>query len=309
MQHAMLKWNNVPTQVITEGRWVEEGLSQYGKRDVVVLIPGNPGVAEFYEGFIRTIKSRLPSETPIWVVGHAGHVQPPSNLAITMPSDSTWSENYSLTAQLQHKKDFIKQYIPEDAKLHLIGHSIGAWMILNLLKDDSIAKKVTKCYLLFPTIENMTATPNGWYFTKVISQLAVFILFIFWIFSCLPSFLQVFLITILRPIHNIPGKYNRALLQVLNPNSMKNMIKMATEEMKQVKERDDDIISKYADKLWFYYGNCDGWVPIKFYHDLKSKNPNINAELCKHGYQHAFVLRYEKQMGKIVGDLISDNIL
>lgn len=111
MQRAMLQINGIPTQVITEGRWVEEGLAEYGKKDIVLVITGNPGIAEFYEGFIKTIKSRLPSEVPVWVVGNAGHVQPPNNLAITMPNNSTWNEHYSLMAQLEHKVFlFIKFY-------------------------------------------------------------------------------------------------------------------------------------------------------------------------------------------------------
>lgn len=103
MQRAMLKWNGVPTQVITEGRWVEEGLSQCGKKDVVIVIPGNPGIPEFYEGFVKTLKSRIPCEVPIWVVGHAGHVQPSNNLLLPTQSDSTWNEHYSLMAQLRDK--------------------------------------------------------------------------------------------------------------------------------------------------------------------------------------------------------------
>lgn len=109
MQRAMLNWNGVPTQVITEGRWVEEGLSQCGNKDIVVIIPGNPGVPQFYEGFIKTLKTKLPSETPVWVIGHAGHVQPPNNLLSTMPNDSTWYQHYSLMAQLEHKVSLLCQ--------------------------------------------------------------------------------------------------------------------------------------------------------------------------------------------------------
>lgn len=107
----MLKWNDVPTQVITEGRWVEEGLAEFGRKDLVIVITGNPGIAEFYEGFIRMLKLRLLSEVPIWVIGHAGHIQPPKNLAITMPSNSTWHEHYSLMAQLQHKVFFYSLHL------------------------------------------------------------------------------------------------------------------------------------------------------------------------------------------------------
>ena len=308
MQRAMLKWSGVPTQVITEGRWVEEGLSQYGKKDLVVVIPGNPGIPEFYDGFIRTMKSRLPTETPIWTVGHAGHVQPPNNLSLTMPNDSTWNEHYSLTAQVQHKKEFIKKYVPEDAKLHLVGHSIGCWMVLDMLKDDSISKRVAKCYLLFPTIEHMAETHNGLFFTRYISRIAFLLTFLCWILSCLPVYLQAFLINTFAPFYGVPAKCTKAVLQLLHPRSLKKVLKMADEEMRIVRERDDDTLSKYADKLWFYYGNCDGWTPVRYYKNMKSVHPNMNAELCKHGYYHSFVLQYDKEMGHIVGDLINESI-
>lgn len=65
--------------------------------------------------------------------------------------------------------EFIKKYVPEDAQLHLIGHSIGAWMVLNLLKNNDINKRVRKCYLLFPTVEYIADTPNGRFFIHFVS--------------------------------------------------------------------------------------------------------------------------------------------
>lgn len=62
---------------------------------------------------------------------------------------------------LYRQAEFIKKYIPQDAHLHLIGHSIGAWMVLNLLKDNDVEKRIQRCYLLFPTIEYMAETRNG----------------------------------------------------------------------------------------------------------------------------------------------------
>lgn len=308
MQRAMLKWNNVPTQVIAEGRWVEEGISQIGKKDVVVIITGNPGIPEFYEGFIRNLKLKLPTEVPVWVVGHSGHVQPPNNLSVTMPSTSAWHEHYSLIAQLQHKKDFIKSYVPKDAKLHLIGHSIGCWIILNMLKDEFIARQVVKCYLLFPTIEHMAKTRNGWMFTNVLTRIQFLLILLSWILISLPNFFQYFIHSLFRFFYGIPKRHNKALVQLFNPYNLKNLIKMAEEEMEIVTDRDDHIISKYSDKLWFYYGNCDGWVPVEYYYDLKSKHPNINAQLCTQGYSHSFVIRYEKELGQIVADKINENI-
>lgn len=64
--------------------------------------------------------------------------------------------------------EFIKKYVPEDAHLHLIGHSIGAWLVLNLLKNNDIDRRIERCYLLFPTIEYMVETRNGIFFTNFV---------------------------------------------------------------------------------------------------------------------------------------------
>lgn len=105
MQKAMLQCNGVQTQIITEGRWVEEEIAEDGNKHVVLIIPGNPGIPEFYEGFIKSLATKLPSQTPIWVIGHAGHVQPPNDLAVAMPSDENY---YNMDAQLKHKVSCIK---------------------------------------------------------------------------------------------------------------------------------------------------------------------------------------------------------
>jgi len=82
--------------------------------------------------------------------------------------------------------EFIKKYVPEDAHLYLIGHSIGAWFVLNLLKDNDIDKRVQKCYLLFPTIEYLAETRNGVFFNNfvgfymsIVSMILILLIIIF----------------------------------------------------------------------------------------------------------------------------------
>lgn len=104
MVKAMVQCNNVPTEVITHGRWIEEGLDEDDKNKHVVLIfPGNPGVPLFYDEFAKVIKSKLPPETPVWIVAHAGHVQPPKNLSFTMPELTDNTQLYDMKGQLEHK--------------------------------------------------------------------------------------------------------------------------------------------------------------------------------------------------------------
>lgn len=103
MQEAFLDLNGVPTHVVSEGRWVESGLAADGGRDVVVVIPGNPGIPSFYNGFLKTLNSKLPMETPVWMVGHAGHVKPSETSLRTLPKYETNRELYNLNGQIKHK--------------------------------------------------------------------------------------------------------------------------------------------------------------------------------------------------------------
>ncbi|XP_043505483.1 lipid droplet-associated hydrolase [Polistes fuscatus] len=308
MQKALLPINNVQTQVIAEGRWVEESFPQGGKKDVVIVFPGNPGVPQFYEGFIKSLNLKLPSETPVWIVGHAGHIQPPKDLEINMPSNNEWHKYYGLTAQIEHKIQFIRNYVPNDAKIYLVGHSIGCWFILNVLKDEDISKRVEKCYLLFPTVENMADTPNGRFLKNFILRIVNLLLFLTWIFTFFPYYLKAFLIRLFGIFYGIPAKSINAVILLLHPSVLKRVFRLADEEMKQVKELDHDIISQHIGKLWFYYSEKDQWTPISYYRNMKAKYPNIEANLCKHGFAHSFVLSHDKEMGEIVGNLINENI-
>ncbi|KAL6425525.1 hypothetical protein ACFW04_009585 [Cataglyphis niger] len=309
MRQSMINCNQVQTQVITEGRWIEEDSLPQSSKHIVLVIPGNPGVPQFYEEFIKTLYSRLTLDTPVWIIGHAGHVQPPDNLEIAMPGDEKWAECYSLNAQIQHKVEFIKKYIPEDAQLYLIGHSIGAWFVLNLLKNNDINGRIKKCYMLFPTVEYMADSPNGILFCNCISRIAPVLIFLSWIFTAMfPVSLQSLMIRIFGIFWGIPARSVKAVQEMLNPKVLGRIINLGREEMKYVKEADDKTISKYNDKLWFYYGANDGWTPRKYYKNMISKHPNLNVQLCQRGFQHSFVLKNDVEMGHIVGDLINEEL-
>lgn len=304
MQRAMIMCNEVPTEVLTLGRWVEEGLAPDGKKDVIVIIPGNPGIPAFYEEFLKTLKSKLPPETPVWILGYAGFVQPASEL-FTMPNNKRL---YDLRGQLDHKAEFIKKYVPKDARLHLVGHSIGSWFILNLLRDEEIANRVIKCYLLFPTIEHMADSPNGRFLINVVLRVAAFLVFLAWIFSLFPSFLRNFLVTIFGLFYGYPRKSTPAILQLLEPQVLRKVFALAKQEMAVVTELDNEMVTQNKKKLWFYYGTKDGWVPVSYYQNMRVKFPDVDIQLCKRNLYHSFVLKHSIEMGQILGNVINENI-
>ncbi|XP_008216360.1 lipid droplet-associated hydrolase [Nasonia vitripennis] len=310
MHRATVKINEIPTEIITYNRWIEEGIAVGGRKDVVIVITGNPGVPDFYKGFAEQLQAKLPSEVPIWIIGHTGHTKTPDNLPNCYPDTKPARHLYDLKGNLKHKIEFIKQYVPADARIHIIAHSIGSWFTINLLRETEIADRVVKCYLLFPTIERMAESPTGRFLTGIVLRIAAVIIFLSWIFTLLPYLLQVVLIRVFGLFYGIPAHQTGAVLQLVHPIPLKRIFLLAKDEMILVKELDDNLISQHKRKLFLYYGANDGWTPIRYYEDLKAKFPDIDAHLCRRGFQHSFVLKVEHsvEIGKMIGNLISESI-
>lgn len=200
---------------------------------------------------------------------------------------------------------FIETYIPEDVTVYLIGHSIGAYIILELLENVSVDKRVAHCYLLFPTIEFMAETPNGKTVTKILKNISFLIFFLVWLFNWLPICIQMFLIRIYASIKKIPSEHHETIRKFLDPYVLKNFCHMGLNEMTDVRERNNKILRDKCQKIKLYYGTTDSWVPLSYYRNIKSDIPQINAEVCSKGFAHAFVLRDARAIGNIVADWIA----
>ena len=102
---------------------------------VLLFIPGNPGLAHYYTGWLSSIQSHLPSTT-VYAVGHLGH-SPSSAAFAWTPKGAA-----SLQDQVEHKVAFIDELSQthdfgpgkDQTKLVLLGHSIGCWIACEALK-------------------------------------------------------------------------------------------------------------------------------------------------------------------------------
>jgi hypothetical protein len=87
---------------------------------------------------MTTLKGNISSDYSIWTIAHAGQEIPPPDL--NLPPISGNESLYNLTGQIQHKIDFVRNYVPENAQVILIGHSIGCKMILEVMKSTEVNK-------------------------------------------------------------------------------------------------------------------------------------------------------------------------
>ena len=82
---------------------------------LVLIVPGNPGVAQLYAPFIEHLAARGGGRFSVAVASHAGHD----------PGHRAPDGFYSLADQHAHHLAFLAQ-LPAATTVHLFGHSIGA---------------------------------------------------------------------------------------------------------------------------------------------------------------------------------------
>ena len=123
---------------------------------VLLFIPGNPGLVDFYRHFLASLRDSLPGElrnqTKLYAVGHLRHT-PGFN------EDRGFNPRGlpSLDDQVKDKCTFVEGIVEEDGigrpdgpKLVVLGHSIGAWIGLQVrlvLSHPSLPRRASRTRL------------------------------------------------------------------------------------------------------------------------------------------------------------------
>lgn len=280
----------MPTSVLKYGAIKPETEAIY------LIIPGNPGVIEYYDYFMRHLYVQSNCTVPVWGISHAGHLQPEDgNQALyNMLSYDVGT----VGGQIRHKAAFINKYVPQKIKLFLVGHSIGCYMILKLL--SLVEHPVQRCFLLFPTIERMAVSPNGKVFTPALRYFRWLAPMMVTVLGYLPASLKQWLLK--KRLGDVPDCAITATLSLLKAFPVSNSLFLANEEMQLVDKLDEDLVRKHLHLLSFYFGKEDRWCPQEYYRDLKGRFPEGDIRLCEEGYSHAYVLDASPEMADIVWD-------
>eukprot|EP00794_Sanderia_malayensis_P012109 gene12109-13360_t len=273
-----------------------------------VVITGNPGLIEFYEVFMLQIHKISGCQLQVIGLSQAGHS--PIWRYNNNATDYKKADYKSLDEQVEHKKAFIEDFVPKNKKIILIGHSIGAYIVLRLMDDKIVHDRVIKCLLLFPTLEKLTQTPNGTFWAPVSYYLRHPFAITAWILSHLPEWVQRQFIdwrTTWKGRKRHPSLHN-AFLNCINYTVINNALFMAAHEMEDVTELGENItktIEDNLDKITFYYGSDDKWAPPHFYQSMKERYPTGDIRLCQNGFAHDFVVDNSEEVAELVWDMVS----
>jgi pimeloyl-ACP methyl ester carboxylesterase len=266
----------------------------------IVIVPGNPGIVDFYVDFVDLLFDKFGQKHSVLIAGHAGQGAPGKNE----------SKLFSLQEQIQHKYDWM-QILHDNKEYELLsatcegekttpsfivmGHSIGGYITLKILKNTKGKFDVKQAVLLMPTFRNLydglaplikVAIRPG--FRQTLSTIAHYA----------PTALMTRLArTVLdsdvsKPVINI-------LQQKANYHVVLNCLYMAYCEAQEVIAVDDDCRSCFEndlDKVLFLYSQIDKYTPPHFVDDLKSDYPKANVLLAEKKVTHAFVVGYSKHV-------------
>ncbi|XP_028251447.1 lipid droplet-associated hydrolase [Parambassis ranga] len=275
-----------------------------GHKVLFLIIPGNPGVVGFYRTFMQTLHSMYEYQYPVWAVSHAGHCAPPATMDMVEDASAAEADVFGLNGQIEHKLAFIRKHVPRETSLVLVGHSIGCYIILEMMKRNPELKTL-KAVMLFPTIERMSQSPQGKVMTPVLCHMRYIAYLPLFLLSLLPETLKAGLIKLaFGGINSLDHTVIQPTVGLLSGDCAANAMYMGGQEMRKVLERDNITIKNNLEKLIFYYGATDHWCPVQYYHDIRQDFPQGDFRLCENGFRHAFVLDAGRQVAKMVVEWI-----
>ncbi|KAI9030208.1 hypothetical protein DFJ74DRAFT_764585 [Hyaloraphidium curvatum] len=256
--------------------------------DVLIMISGNPGIPDFYTPFLTHLHKLLHKRPAILSVGHIGHTT-----VLPAPSRSVFSG--SLEEQTAAKVALVRlalAWFPA-ARVFLAGHSIGAWMATKVVTELEAEKRIAGCYLLFPTLEEIAATPNGVMLAPALRLPYRHLL------SLLVSGVRLALpqphLTSLVAHVSSQARDTASLVasHLLTYSTSLAALRLADDEMRLVRDLDSSFLFRNASQIRGLYSSRDFWCPVSHLRRARAAMPEEHRgrlEADEWQVPHAFVL-------------------
>lgn len=295
---------------------------------LVYLIPGNPGLSEFYESFLEELKILQPSFEYLC----------PSHIGFDTLTQSSYGiqggdVSHTLDEQIDHKISLLKEWVrdsnikagfasaPSKApprQVVLMGHSVGSWMVQRIAvafaNDSSVEVKFIA--LLTPTIVDIAKSLRGsklsaasGYLSDPGYYLSRFSQILNWTIP--RSYLKSGLSYIMGSPPDVA--LNAALSLITKPRIIKQAVDMGKEEMTRIGSEiePEDIAGFWSEqagyKIWMFFVYDDHWVNTDTRQQLIShfeETPHVESvvEEGDKSIAHAFCVRDNKHVATLVSD-------
>jgi pimeloyl-ACP methyl ester carboxylesterase len=271
-------------------------------RLVLLFIPGNPGVIEFYREYLQclfALISQHEANLEIIAVQHAGHGTVPSTTEFDhiisteyqsdkelfvrrngMKGDSLFGYGhgcYTLKEQVDHKCALIDEVLcTEGTRLVLIGHSVGAYMAVECMKR--FEEDIEFFLGLFPTIENigkstkaqemrLLLNPYGKELIKLLSMPLQYVK-------------KDYLVALAKVIAGMTDEEADITIKELilsGPKTVENCVGLGIDEMNKINDLDLHFYDRNIHKMVLYYGKGDKWTEPSdnYYEKMIERFPHV----------------------------------
>ncbi|XP_062510863.1 lipid droplet-associated hydrolase-like [Corticium candelabrum] len=281
-----------PTQVLSLGN-VEEASTR------IVFIPGVPGAIGFYWQFLKSLAALTENNKfSIHAPSYPGH-------DVTHLTSQQRDAKLSLEEQIEHKIAFVRDVVPVGSRLILVGHSLGCFMIMQMLKRGALSDfQLVKVGLLCPVMARMSESASGQRLEPFYRNHPLLFRSVIWAGSLLPRFfLRPYLDTKMKNILGIPDEYRGDIVMkgidfVKYQPCVFNAIDTGMEAIKATGDVDVDTLLQHQDRLSIWYTAQDHWVPDGLYESLSREHPQLNIhQIDTH---HAFMLHKADEIAEVV---------
>ncbi|KAJ2331781.1 hypothetical protein GGI00_003099, partial [Coemansia sp. RSA 2681] len=266
-------------------------------RAVMLLVPGNPGLIDFYIDFCAAMHGLFSDSLEIIGVSHLGHTRFSDNrgLAVRRSSVPSLSEQVANMVAVFDQIDAEYASAAQRPKMLLCGHSC---------RSD----RVDRVFSLFPAVEDIAGTPRGrqlrLLFRPGVRQLAAGLVdMLTWM---LPSAAILGLAGMSKSLDE--GNARTVVEKMLYGSCISSVLKMAADEMDEICDLNEELYRRLGHKFVMYYGDQDGWVPPAHYQRMVETNTKGKVYLCQNGFPHSFVTTHSAEMALVVADMLREEL-
>ncbi|XP_057864764.1 uncharacterized protein LOC131072578 isoform X2 [Cryptomeria japonica] len=229
----------------------------------ILFIPGNPGIVTFYRDYLEVLYELFDKKASVTAIGHVAH------------TSKDWEDGklFSLQEQISHK----------------VGHSIGAYISLDIFK--AFPQKVSYMIGMYPFL-TLNRDSNFQAFLTKAAKLPILCAGL----SSLAGLVGLF-----------PSRFNRGLIKrlvgrtwssdavhvastyLLRYSMVRNYTYMGMTEFEKLQEIPDwTFIRGKENQIAFLFGSDDHWGPLSLFEEVSQKAPGISLAIEKEGHTHAF---------------------
>lgn len=261
-----------------------ERLSAAQRPILVYFVPGNPGLVAFYQHFLAILSQNLSENDQ----DHRIYATSGPGFAVEAQDEEPTTLQHQIEHHWECCQDQAAGLASSDPLIVLVGHSVGAYIVLEMMQRQT-GFAVVGAILLFPTIEAIAESPRGKLispFLRVPGFIAAMGLLARLMTWCLPWVLE----ELVALFTGFDGPALETVLAFLHSQQgVRQALYLAADEMRTINARrwSTKLLAKRR-KLYFLWGQRDGWVVDRLRDCLIQEETNAHMEMAKATIPHSF---------------------